>query len=105
MRSHEWTVLWANGVSVSRLRKKLIIWAGIMSICAYILALPIGIGLGAVLVYVVNYYAFGFDLSLELPFGFLLGLGIVAVVTGLLGGLLTSRKISSLCAARSLNPE
>jgi putative ABC transport system permease protein len=105
MRSHEWTVLWANGVSVSRLRKKLIIWAGIMSICSYILALPVGIGLGAVLVYVVNYYAFGFDLNLELPLAFLMGLGIVAVVTGLLGGLLTSRRISSLCAASSLNPE
>lgn len=105
MRSHEWTVLWANGVSVSCLKKRVTIWAGIMSLCAYAMALPVGIGLGAVLVYVVNYYAFGFDLNLELPLGFLLGLGAVAVVTGLLGGLLTSRRISSLCAARWLNPE
>jgi hypothetical protein len=105
MRSHEWTVLWANGVSVSRLKKRVTTWAGIMSLCSYLMALPVGIGLGAVLVYVVNFYAFGFDLNLELPLGFLAGLGAVAVATGLLGGLLTSRKISSLCAARWLNPE
>jgi hypothetical protein len=105
MRSHEWTVLWANGVSVSRLKRRVTLWAGIMSLCAYAMALPVGIGLGAVLVYVVNYYAFGFDLNLELPLGFLAGLGAVGVATGLLGGLLTSRKISALCAARWLNPE
>ena len=105
MRSHEWTVLWANGVSVLHLKKRVTTWAGIMSLCAYGMALPVGIGLGAVLVYVVNYFAFGFELDLEMPLGFLAGLGVVAVATGLLGGFLTSRKISDFCAARWLNPE
>jgi putative ABC transport system permease protein len=104
-RANEWTILWASGLSTRQLRWRLALWSGHTSLFALLLSLPVGLILAAVLVYVVNYHAFGFLLQLDVPWVFGMCLAVLAWLVGALGGAFVSRSLQSLCKPQQLHPE
>jgi putative ABC transport system permease protein len=104
-RAQEWTVLWATGVSVVTLRRRICIWSGHTSFLAYLASVPLGLALAAILVFSVNYHAFGFLLRFDVPWIFFAGLSLVAWIAGYVGGLAATRGLKQQCDAQRLYPE
>ena len=86
LRRREWNILWALGLGEKRLRKGMALWAGNMAFVACVVSLAGGLSIAALLVYVVNYYAFGYSLELSLPWSFIGGVLVLAWVSGAVSG-------------------
>lgn len=105
LRTSEWTLLWAAAWPFSKLRQRLCVWSGHMALVSCLLSVPVGIALGAILVFVVNRYAFGFILDLDIPYMFVVILLALAWISGFLGALFSTRKLDLSCQPQGLSPE
>jgi putative ABC transport system permease protein len=65
----------------------------------------VGLALGWLLIYVINVQSFGWTLVWELPFGSMLGFGVLIVASGLVCGLATGAWMGRGSERRTLNIE
>ncbi|GJM21878.1 MAG: permease [Planctomycetota bacterium] len=86
-RRHELGVLRALGARTRAIGGLLLVEAGALMFVAELVALPVGLGLAWILVAVVNTRSFGWSFPMAIDFGAVSGLLGMALVAGLLAGL------------------
>jgi putative ABC transport system permease protein len=98
LRSREWSLQWALGIGEDVILKRFSWWSAWMAMLAALSSLAGGWVLSAVLVYAVNYYSFGYSLSLFIPWQLPLLIVTVATLSGFLSG-----KLQSLTLRKNMN--
>ena len=105
LRRREWNMMWAMGLGEMRLRKGMALWAGNMALVACAASFAGGLSIAAILVYVVNYYAFGYSLELSLPWTFLAGILALAWISGVASGWVVARGLEKHLSTQMLQLE
>lgn len=98
LRSREWSLQWALGIGEDVILKRFSWWSAWMAMLAALASLAGGWVLSAVLVYAVNYYSFGYSLSLFIPWQLPILIVTVATLSGFLSG-----KLQSLTLRKNMN--
>lgn len=103
LRRREWNIQWALGIGHRALGRRFALWSALMATLAATMSVFGGIVLSAVLVYTVNYYSFGYSLSLMIPWHLPVVLIAVAAVSGYLSGRMQQKSlVASLSAQRMM---
>ena len=105
LRSREWSLQWSLGIGSQTLLRRFSIWSAFMAFLAAAVSLVGGWILSAILVYAVNYYSFGYSLTLSIPWHLppvVLG---VASLSGYLSGKLQTRSLKENVSLNALTRE
>ena len=105
LRRREWNIQWALGIGSRELSRRFAAWSAIMATLAAFVSILGGIVLSSVLVYSVNYYSFGYSLSLEIPWHLPLAMLVVAAVSGYLSGRIQSRVLNQVLSSQLIVQE
>ncbi|MFZ9519143.1 MAG: FtsX-like permease family protein [Silvanigrellaceae bacterium] len=105
LRRREWNVQWALGFGSEELGRRFSIWSAVMAMIAAFVSIAGGAVLSAVLVYSVNYYSFGYSLSLAIPWHLPVAVVGVAGLSGWVSGRLQSRSLVESLSAQAMNQE
>jgi putative ABC transport system permease protein len=104
-RARELAVLRAQGLSPGQLWGMVTAQTGLMGLIAGVLAVPVGLTLAAVLIFVINRRAFGWTLEAEIAPAVLLQAVALAVVAGLLAGVVPALRMTRTPPAVGLREE
>jgi putative ABC transport system permease protein len=102
LRSREWSLLWALGLESHTLLRRFSLWSALMALLSSVVSLLGGWILSAILVYAVNYYSFGYSLSLAIPWTLPLTVVFVATLSGYVSGRLQTKSLSENTTISSL---
>jgi putative ABC transport system permease protein len=102
LRQRDWNIQWALGMTAHEIRRRFAFWSAVMALIAGFVSIAGGLVLSAVLVYAVNYYSFGYSLTLAIPWHLPVLLLTVAGFSGYLSGQLQSRSLVKRLSAQSL---
>lgn len=105
LRNREWSLLWSMGLGQKTLLKRFSFWSAVMAFVAAIVSVFGGLALAAVLVYAVNFYSFGYSLSLKIPPELPVVVVLVAASCGYLSGRLQQASLVKNISLKSLNRE
>jgi len=105
LRRREWNIQWALGIGAQELNRRFSVWSAMMAVLAAGVSILGGIVLSAVLVYAVNYYSFGYSLSLSIPWHLPVVLLVVATLSGYLSGRIQSRALTDALSPNSIAQE
>ncbi|NBX16645.1 MAG: ABC transporter permease [Proteobacteria bacterium] len=105
LRRREWNIQWALGIGSRELSRRFAVWSAVMATLAAAVSILGGVVLSATLVYAVNYYSFGYSLSLEIPWHLPVAVLMVAAVSGYLSGKIQSRALTQILSAHSIVQE
>lgn len=104
-RAREFAVLRAGGLTPRQLRVLVTAQTGVLGMIAGALAVPLGLFLAWVMIDVINKRSFGWSLQMTVPPGILLQAVGVAVLAGLLAGVLPARRMAATPPAVALREE
>jgi putative ABC transport system permease protein len=105
LRRREWNIQWGLGFGSGELARRFALWSAVMAIIAAAVSIAGGAVLSAVLVYAVNYYSFGYSLSLAIPWHLPVAVIGVAGVSGYLSGRLQSKSLVASLSAQAMHQE
>lgn len=105
LRSREWSLLWSMGLSHSTLVRRFSFWSAFLAFIAAFVSVLGGLALAAVLVYAVNFYSFGYSLTLKIPFELPVIILAVATVCGFLSGRMQAYSLNKNISFKTLNRE
>lgn len=105
LRSREWSLLWSIGLSHATLLRRFSFWSAFMAFIASFVSVFGGLALAAVLVYAVNFYSFGYSLTLKIPIQLPVIVMTVATVCGFLSGRLQAYSLGKNISLKTLNRE
>jgi putative ABC transport system permease protein len=102
LRSREWSLQWALGIDSQTLLRRFSLWSALMALLSSAVSLLGGWILSAILVYAVNYYSFGYSLSLAIPWTLPMTVVGVATLSGYISGRLQTKSLSENTTLNSL---
>jgi len=105
LRSREWSLQWALGIDSQTLLHRFSVWSAIMAMLSAVVSLLGGWVLSAILVYAVNYYSFGYSLTLAIPWTLPVTVVLVATLSGYISGRLQTKSLSENTTLSSLARE
>lgn len=105
LRRREWNIQWALGVSAEKIGRRFAFWSAFMAILAAAVSIFGGIILSAILVHAVNYYSFGYTLTLSIPVSLPLIVLVVAGISGYLSGRMQSKTLTGTLSSQALVQE
>ena len=105
LRSREWSLLWSIGLSQSTLLRRFSFWSAFVAFVAAVVSIFGGLALASVLVYAVNYYSFGYSLTLKIPIELPVIVVLVATVCGFLSGRMQAYSLIKNISLKTLNRE
>jgi putative ABC transport system permease protein len=105
LRSREWSLLWSIGLSHATLLRRFSFWSALLAFVAAFVSVFGGLVLASVLVYAVNFYSFGYSLTLKIPIELPVIVLTVATICGFLSGRMQAYSLIKNISLKTLNRE
>jgi putative ABC transport system permease protein len=96
----DFAILKYLGASATRIRKLVLIQAGLLGLLGNLFGMSLGAALSYVLIYVINRQSFGWTVQVHIPWDFIVGTFVTVLLVAVFSGLAPAR-----LATRTLAPE